>query len=160
MTPGQQDKKEDIAVIMQLERYCAYQERCSRDVILKLRNLKVPSGKADAIILKLKKEKFLDDERFTRFFVRGKFRISKWGRIKIRHELTARGISAKLISLVIAEEIGEEEYSKMIRSLIKKKSQEINAEKKLNIRDKIINFVVSKGYEFDLVLQTLNELKI
>lgn len=160
MTRGQKDNNEDVAIIMQLERYCAYQERCSRDVILKLRNLKVPSGKADAIILKLKKEKFLDDERFTRFFVRGKFRISKWGRIKIRHELTARGISAKLISLVIAEEIGEEEYSKMIRSLIKKKNQEINAEKKLNIRDKIINFVVSKGYEFDLVLQTLNELRI
>lgn len=151
---------DDTALVQQLERYCAYQERCSRDVVMKLRRMQVTPPAIEGIIHKLKEEKFLDDERFTRFFVRGKFRMSKWGRIKIRYELSARGIPEKLINKALAEEIGEEDYRETIRLLILKKKQEIKTEKKLNIRDKIINFVVSKGYEFDQVLDILNELKI
>jgi regulatory protein len=155
-------KKEpgDDWLMQQLERFCAYQERCSRDVVMKLRRMGVPSTRSEAMIRRLQEEKFLDDERFTRFFVRGKFRISRWGRIKIRHELSARGIPEKFITRAMAAEIGEEEYMNAIRELVLKKKQEIKREKTLNIRDKILNFVVSKGYEFDRVLDTINELKI
>ncbi len=143
-----------------MERFCAYQERCSRDVVLKLRKLKVPAGKIGGIVRKLQEEKFLDEERYSRFFVRGKFRISKWGRLKIRYELTARGIPEKYISQAFSTEISDEAYNEAIRVLILKKKPEIKVENNMIIRDKIINFVVSKGYEFDRVLDTINDMKI
>ncbi len=147
-------------VMLILEHYCACQERCSRDVQVKLRNLNIPTSSHEKIIRSLKENNFLDDERFTRFFVRGKFRINRWGRIRIRYELSARGIPATLINKAIVEEITEDDYMNAIRTLIIKKKREIKAEKKLNVRDKIINFVTGKGYESDRVLEILNELKI
>jgi regulatory protein len=160
MATPRQELKDDVVLMQKIERFCAYQERCSRDVVLKLRKLQVPAGRIGGIVSKLKEEKFLDDERFTRFFVRGKFRISKWGRLKILYELSARGIPERFISKAITAEISDEEYNEAIRLLVLKKKQEIKAEKNMNIRDKIINFVVSKGYEFDRVLDTINEMKI
>jgi regulatory protein len=151
---------DETHLFQQLERFCAYQERCSRDVVLKLRRMQVPAAIIDRMLRKLKEDRFLDEERFTRFFVRGKFRINKWGRIRIRFELSARGIPATLINKAIAEEITEDDYRNSIRTQILKKKREIKAEKKLNIRDKIINFVIGKGYESDRVLEILNELKI
>lgn len=155
-----QKNPDHAGVMLILEHYCAYQERCSRDVQVKLRSLNLPPSSHEKIIRSLKENNFLDDERFTRFFVRGKFRINRWGRIKIRFELSARGIPATLINKAITEEITEDDYRNSIRTLILKKKREIKAEKKLNIRDKIINFVIGKGYESDRVLEILNELKI
>jgi regulatory protein len=160
MTANQIKANDDALLIHKMERFCAFQERCSSDVAMKLRGMEVTAAAIEKVIRRLKEDKFLDDERFTRLFVRGKFRISKWGRIKIRHELTSRGIAEKLISKAMAEEIDEEQYTETIRNLALKKKREIKVEKKLNIRDKILNFVVSKGYEFDRVLEIVNELKI
>lgn len=107
----------------------------------------------------LKEEGFIDDQRFARSFVRGKLRGNKWGRIRITCELRAKKIPETIISEAL-QEIGEEEYLELIRSLIKKKSGEINPEKTLNKQDKIINFVVGKGFEIDLVLRMIQEIKI
>ncbi len=160
MAANQFKANDDALLMHQMERFCAWQERCSRDVATKLDRMQVPAATVERIIRKLKEDKFLDDERFTRFFVRGKFRNNRWGRIKLRFELSARGIPEKLISTAISGEIPEEDYQDTIRSLILRKKGEIKAEKEMNIRDKIINFVVSKGYEFDRVLEIVNELKI
>ncbi len=139
--------------------YCSYQERCVRDVEQKLAEWKVPGGKISTIIKKLKAERFIDDERFARLFVRGKFRSNKWGRLKIRYELKGRGIPENLIREALPE-ISDEDYRKTIRELILKKKSEIKPGKNLNIREKIITFVTGKGFEFDLTAEILKELKI
>jgi regulatory protein len=140
-------------------RYCAYQERCARDAEQKMMEWKVQGNKINSIMKKLKEEHFIDDERFARVFVRGKFNTNKWGRVKIRYELKGRGIPENMISEAI-QEIGEEDYRKTIRELILKKKSEIKAGKNFNIREKIITFVTGKGFEFDLTIEVLKELKI
>jgi len=142
-----------------ISRYCAYQERCTRDVEQKLTDWKVPRGKISQIMKKLKEESFIDDERFARLFVRGKFRVNKWGRLKMQYELKVRSIPEKLIGEAM-QEISEDDYIKIIRELILKKKSEIKPGKNLNIREKIITFVTGKGFEFDLTLELIKELKI
>jgi len=142
-----------------IQRFCAYQERCSFDVEQKLRGMKIPQPEIAEIIRKLTLEGFLNDQRFAKAFVRGKFRINKWGRNKIGFELKSRNIEDKLIREAI-KEIDEEEYRKTIRDLILKKKSEIKAEKNLNIREKMINFAAGKGYEFDTILDTLKTLNL
>lgn len=142
-----------------IQRYCAYQERCSRDVEMKLREWKTPAGKIKTMIQQLIAEGFLNNERFSRTFVRGKFHHNHWGRIRISYELKSRGIPEKMISEAF-HEINEEEYTESLRNLIIKKRKDLPAGKNLNIREKLINFALNKGYEFDLIANILKEMKI
>jgi regulatory protein len=107
----------------------------------------------------LQSEGYIDEERYARVFVRGKFHINKWGRVKIRYELKNRTIPDHLINKAM-EEIGDDDYERTIRELVLRKMSEINTEKHLNIREKIITFVTGKGFEFDLISKVLTELKI
>ncbi|MCK9220528.1 MAG: regulatory protein RecX [Bacteroidales bacterium] len=150
---------QDDLTLPRIQRYCAYQERCTREVEQKLKEWKVPGPKITSLIKQLREEGFMNDERFARIFVRSKLRINKWGRQKIVYELKGRQIPEQLIRTAL-EEIPEEEYHTVLRELILKKHQEIKVRKNLNIREKIINFVVGKGFEFDLVFEILKELKI
>lgn len=152
-------KNDQEAILARIQHYCAYQERCSRDVGNKLIQWRVSSGKITKIVHQLEEEGFIDEERYARMFVRGKFLISKWGRTKIRYELRNRNIPENLVQKSMGE-IGEFDYLKTIRELILKKISEINTGKHLNIREKIITFVTGKGFEFDLISKVLTEFKI
>lgn len=152
-------KYEFDAILARIHHYCAYQERCSRDVENKLMQWKVPSEKVKRIMKLLKEEGFIDEERFARIFVRGKFHINKWGRSKIRHELKIRSIPEAMAHKAM-EEIGEDDYVRTIRELVLKKKIAINSGKYLNVREKILTFVTGKGFEPDLISKVLTELKI
>jgi regulatory protein len=146
-------------IIDRISSYCAYQERCIFDVQQKLNEWKVLPDKIIPIIKYLEDNNFIDQARFARMFTRGKFLHNKWGRIKIHYELRIRSIPENLIREAFAE-ISEEDYKKTIRELILKKKPEIKGGKNLNIRQKIINFVTGKGFEFDLTSEVLKEFKI
>jgi len=157
--PGGLSNNDPAQIVEKISRYCAYQERCSREVEQKLREWEVPAAKAEAIMKYLSEGGFLDDARFARTFAGSKFRLNKWGRLKIRFELKSRNIPDNIIAEAF-KVIHEEDYLQTIRELILKKHQEIKAGKSLNIRQKIITFVNGKGYEFDLIAEALKELKI
>ena len=146
-------------VLQKIEHYCAYQERCSHDAEQKLREWKVPASKIPVILEHLQENGFLDDTRFATIFASSKFRLNKWGRVKIRVELKSRNIPENIIRRALGE-IAEEDYRKTILELILKKKPEIKTGKNFIIREKIIKFVAGKGFEFDLITKVLTELKI
>ncbi|MCX6282273.1 MAG: regulatory protein RecX [Bacteroidetes bacterium] len=119
------------------------------------------------MIIQLREEGFISDERFARAFVRGKWRVNHWGRIKITFELRARKIPESLIREALVE-IDADTYRETLRELTEKKAKDIrlqkreknNSGKNLNLRDKLFNFALGKGYESDLVREILDELKI
>lgn len=113
----------------------------------------------EKLLKQLKEEELIDDQRFANAFVRGKFRVNRWGRNRITYELRARQLSEPVISIALRE-IDEEQYLDTIRTLIIKKNQEINPGKTVNKREKIINFVVGKGFESDLVLRMIQSINI
>jgi regulatory protein len=142
-----------------IQRYCVYQDRSVHDVKEKMNSLGVPNAKAKSILDLLQEEKFIDDERFVRSFVHGKFRNNKWGRLKIAFALKNKGIP----ETIIREEIGnidEDEYRSTLITLITRKRKEIKAEKNLNVRQKIVNFALGKGYEMPLILDSIKEMKL
>lgn len=158
---------DSVLLLEKIRYFCSYRERSEKEAELKLRALKAPPGKIKSIIELLKEEGFLSDERYARAFVRGKFRVNRWGRIKIAFELRAKKIPEKLVAKALSE-IDEDAYLAQVREMIEKKANDIrrqkkeenNSGKKLNTRDKIFNFALGKGYEYDLIRQILDELKI
>lgn len=137
-------------VYEKLKHYCAYQERCHQEVRQKLLELKVYGDDLESIILMLIEENYLNEERFARLFSGGKFRIKGWGRLKIRQELKARQISEYCINKGLSE-INEEQYLEKLQAL-KEKRESIEKEKNPILRKKkIAQYLISRGYESDLV---------
>jgi regulatory protein len=146
-------------VLQKIQYFCSYQERCIRDTEEKLKDWAVQKKLIPSIISQLQEEGYINEERFAKMYAGGKFRVNKWGRQKIEFELKLKGIPEGMIQKGI-EEIDEEDYQRILRDLIRKKQKEITPEKDLNIREKIITFVLGKGYEMELILIALKELKI
>ena len=156
-----------VLILEKIRHFCSYRERSEKEAGLKLKAMLVPSAKVKGILNQLREEGFISDERFARAFVRGKWRVNHWGKVKITFDLRGKRIPEKLISAAL-EEIDENVYRKILEELIRKKTAELrpkqreknNSGKTLNFKDKLFNFASGKGYESDLIREILDELTI
>lgn len=137
--------------------YCAYRDRSQKEVEDKLLEMRMIPEAREQIIIKLIQEDFLNEERFARSFVRGKFRIKKWGRIKIKQELKLREISSPIIRLAMTE-IDENQYQETLQELAEKKLNLLKEPNKLKRRKKLSDHLLQKGYEAGPVYEVTNSL--
>lgn len=135
-----------------LEHYCAYQERSHREVEHKLLSMKMIPAAQEKILIHLMQENYLNEERYAKAFVRGKFSIKKWGRRKIQNELKIKGISNFNIKTALAE-IEEEEYLAILKSLAIKKEATIKESNIFKKRKKLQTYLIGRGYEPTLVYE-------
>ncbi|WP_300675509.1 RecX family transcriptional regulator [Soonwooa sp.] len=136
--------------------YCVYQDRCHYEVEQKMRDfLLIPEAKEE-ILMYLIQEKYLDEERFVRSYIRGKFYIKHWGRNKIKLNLKQKQINDKLISRCW-DEIYEDDYRKQIQVFIEKQSEIISESNAFKKKNKIIKFLLSKGYEYEVILDAFED---
>lgn len=142
---------------IKLMQYCAYRDRSHKEVEEKLREMRMIPAAQEQIIIQLMQEDFLNEERFARSFVRGKFRIKKWGRIKIKLELKSREISTPIIKLALTE-IEEKDYTKTLYEVAEKKIRLIKEPDPYKKRQKLSNFLLQKGFEPQLVYPVSEEL--
>jgi regulatory protein len=141
---------------LKAEHYCAYQERCQQEMRDKLYEWGLFPDAVESIIAKLITDNFLNEERFAKAYAGGKFRIKKWGRIKIKLELKKRHISDYCIKKAM-QEINEDAYMETLKQLIEKKSKDIK-DRKPHIRQfKMVNYIASRGFESDLIWSVLKE---
>lgn len=140
-----------------MERYCVYQDRCHKEVEKKLNeNTSLLPESKNHILLHLLEHDFLNEERFAKSFARGKFRIKKWGRKRIVRELKWKDISSYNIKIALRE-IDNTEYENTLQSLIQKKNETIVEQNILKRKKKIIDFLLYKGYELDLIYEKVNK---
>ena len=142
-----------------IQAYCAYQERCHMEVSTKLKSWGLIQEAIDTIILELIQFDFLNEERYARSFARGKFRIKKWGKLKIRSALKKRNVYFKCIDLAMLE-IDEKTYLITLKEMLQKKNDILKETNSFNRKMKLIQYLVNKGYEYDLIHDALVELKL
>lgn len=140
-----------------LEALCSRSEHCSSELVAKMRTWKLSPDDIEAVIYSLRRRQFVDDSRFARAFVRDKYRFNRWGRIKIRMELSAKKISAELIDEAM-EEIDENVYQERLESLLASKINRIHDDDPRIRRQKILRAAVSRGYEVGLAAQRLTAI--
>lgn len=142
-----------------LERYCAYQERCHKEVQQKLYEMRMIPLAIDEIIDHLLRHNFLNETRFAQTFARGKFRTKKWGRNRIVNELKMRQISKFNIKIAL-KEIPDSEYYKTFEALAEKRMQQLSSEKNLQTkRKKLADYLFYRGWESELVYMKTLEIK-
>jgi len=138
-----------------LSKYCAYQERSQYQVRNKLYELGLYGDEIEDIIADLINENFINEERFSKSYVRGKFRLKKWGRIKIKLGLKQHKISSYCIKSGF-EEIDEQEYIDTLQSLLNSKLAALNDQNPFIKNQKAARYVIGKGFEPELVWDHLN----
>ena len=134
---------------------CSKTEKCKSDIRKKLYDWKANPDEHDKIIQQLEDQKFIDEERFVKYYVRDKFEFNKWGKIKIRTMLFKKQIPESLIINEL-KQISEEKYKETLEYLIKQKQKSIKDTEPYKIKTKLLRFAASKGFEPDLILSILN----
>lgn len=140
-----------------LESYCAYQDRCHKEVIDKLKGMRMIPQAIDQIIGHLIEHNFLNEERFAKSFARGKFNIKKWGKNRIVNELKQRQISRFNIKTAL-KEIDDSCYLETLDILAKKRLNQITETNVQKKRKKLADYLLYRGWESNLVYEKLKEL--
>jgi len=138
-------------------RICSTQEKCTNDIIKKLQLWGIAFDKFEEIINKLVEDKFIDNERYTMFFVKDKFRLNKWGRIKIRYHLKQKNIPDDVINKALTQ-ISDQDYKDAIKDLLVKKQQTFDKLNEFKKRVKLIRYAESKGFEIDEIIKIVDAL--
>ena len=146
-------------VLDKMAKYCAYQERCVNDVRDKLKTFEIPEEEKTKIIDYLLDNRFVNDERFAKSFVRGKVNQSGWGVNKIRFHLIQKGIDKNIIDEALGQ-TDEEVYRQRLIEILKTKAKTVKASSDFEKKRKLAAYAMQKGFEGSLVWETLKDLAI
>lgn len=136
--------------------FCAYQERTVKETRQRLYDWELSEEEIVWVLEELKTQNFLNEERFARAFARGKFRVKKWGRLKIRQEMKLKGVPNDLIQKGLTE-IDGDDYEAALRDLLEKKARGLKGEP-MAVKQKLVRFALSRGFESDIVWELLKTL--
>ncbi|MCW3159879.1 regulatory protein RecX [Chryseobacterium oryctis] len=133
-----------------LVNYCVYQDRCHYEVEQKMREFLLIDEAKEEIMLYLLKENYLNEERFTRSYIRGKFYIKHWGRNKIKMNLKQKQVPEKLINSCF-DEIDENDYTKTIKKIYEDYFSKQKGLKEYQKKSKTMRYLISKGFEYEKI---------
>ena len=139
-----------------LSALCAQRERCSHEMIEKMKQWELSDEVQAKIMQYLTEHKFVDDERYARALSMDKLRYNKWGRKKIEHALWQKHIDNAIISDVL-DEIDDEEYLSVLRPLLQSKRRSTKGGSEYEVNQKLIRFALSRGYEYRLIRQCVDD---
>ena len=141
-----------------LKKYCSYQDRCHSEVEKKLKEFDLIEEAKNKILFNLINENYLNESRFSENFVRGKFKIKNWGKIKIVQELKSRNISDLNIKRGLME-IDEVEYKNKLENIFNKKLSSLGNQSVINKKKKIFSYLSYRGWETNLIYEKINQIQ-
>ena len=144
-------------LLVQITHFCSREERCVNDVRKKISEFNLPENEINEIIEFLKKEKYIDEHRYTEAFVNDKYRFNKWGKFKINFALKQKHIPELIISVAL-NKIPYENYQALLHDELSKKLKSLPKSSSYELKSKLYRFAASRGYENDLILDVINEL--
>ncbi len=134
--------------------FCAYQERTQQEVRDRLKEWGVWGDDAEEVIAELIQQNYLNEERFAKSFAGGKFRVKGWGRRKIKQHLQQRGITGYNLDQAM-KEVAPDDYRETLADLLAKKRRSLQDTNPLVVKQKLVRYAMSKGYESDLIFAVL-----
>jgi regulatory protein len=139
---------------LKAEKYCAYQERCHSEVKNKLITFGLNKNDVDEVLMHLIQNNYLNEERFVKAFVGGKFRTKNWGRKKIIYQLQCKGINKTLIEQGL-KQIDAPAYGATLIELLEKKAGQLQGKNKMQQMAALTRYLTGKGFEMDLAIENV-----
>lgn len=157
MEQSRKDISEEKA-FSRMANLCARRECCVFDIETKLLRYKLDSETIERIIAELKKEKYIDELRFTRSFIHDKVRFNKWGRVKINFALRQKRIPKNIVDEAFLD-YSDDELNASLKDLLQTKWKSIKGNSEYEKQTKLIRFALNRGFEMDNILQCMKKLK-
>ena len=139
---------------LQLAALCAQAEHCEQEMRDKMKRWEIDEMAQNRIIQRLVEERYVDNERYARAFVKDKIRYNKWGRRKVQQALWMKRIDNDIQQRVL-DEIDDKEYLDVLRPLLKQKRKSIKAESDYELNQKLVRFALGRGFTFDIIRQCI-----
>lgn len=143
---------------MRCEVLCARSEQSSGDIMSKLTKWGIPSDTARTILQHLVKEKYVDDERYARAYVRDKFRYAGWGRLKIAYNLRQKGVDRIIINEAMETEIEVDEYADLAERLLRAKWRDVKSRPSWQARAALLRYAAQRGFESDVSVTAVEKV--
>jgi regulatory protein len=144
-------------IFQKMAHFCSKSEQCTPDILKRLKDAGCTGQQAEEIIQHLKVENYLNDQRYVSLYIREKFRVNKWGRVKMHYYLKMKGLKDDLIQSGFSE-IDEEEYTALLLKTMKEKARTIKISGKYEKMGQIIRFTQGRGFEPELIHRYLNQV--
>jgi regulatory protein len=151
------EKIDGLTALSRARNICARQEQCKQDIREKLHRWGLPEEEVQVVISKLEEEGFIDEQRYAGMFIREKFRLNKWGRIKLRYMLKQKHIPETIIETSLGE-IKEEEYIGLLAEELQKKMRTIKIHDKAVVHNQLVRFALQRGFEYEDIREALKRL--
>jgi regulatory protein len=145
------------AALSKVQFICSKQEKCCSDIRKKLQDWNISLDDQDEIIQSLIEDKFIDESRFTNFYVRDKYKFNKWGRIKISYHLKHKQIPEYIINEAL-NQINSEEYRENLHDILQSKLRSLKDDDVYQLKTKLYRFAQSRGFESQLSLNLIDDL--
>jgi regulatory protein len=155
--PKKKKRLEPKAAKLKAADYCAYQERSQQEVRDKLYSYGLHQNEVEDVLVDLITEDFINEERFARAYVGGKFRMKGWGRNKIMQGLKQHRISDYCVRKGL-EEIDGDAYYEVLKKHAERKLPSLNGQTAYIMRGKLTQHLMMKGFENDLIRDVVEEL--
>jgi len=136
---------------------CSKSEQNSFKIKNKCQKWGLSEKEANLVLNRLIEEKFIDELRYTKSFVRDKFKFNKWGKTKITYQLRHEQITESLIESSICN-IKEKDYRNTLLQLITTKNKSIKEPDMYKRRAKLFRFAKSRGFESEIIYSVTEEL--
>lgn len=147
-------KEEAKQALRKLANLCSKSEHCSGEMLTKMQQWGLDDESQAEVLSKLIEGKYIDDERFCRFFINDKIKYNKWGRRKIEQALWQKRMDTD-ISHKILDEIDDSEYIAVLRPLLKSKEKSIQANNAYEQKMKLIKYALGRGFTMDIIRQCI-----
>lgn len=147
-----------LQALQKIKHFCSYQERCHAEVKEKLYAFSLNKTEVEELISQLIEEDYLNEQRFAEQFAGGKFRMKQWGRVKITYELKQKRIGDYIIKKAL-KCIDEDTYVNTLQKLAETKWKALKNEQYINRQVKTTNYLMQKGFEFNLVNAAVLKIK-
>ena len=151
--PPRKDAKQ---ALIAAQKYCAYKERCHKEVRNKLYEYGLNTTDVETVLMELIESNFINEERFALAYAGGKFRVKKWGRLKITAELQRRDVSPYCIKKAL-ETIVEKDYRNTLYQMVEKKLRDYRGDNEFVQNNKVANYCFNKGYESGLIWEVIKD---
>ena len=148
-------QKSEQDAYLTLAALCAQAEHCQYEMLEKMRRWELDDEVQARVMQRLVSERYVDDERYARAFVKDKVRYNKWGRRKVEQALWQKHIDEDIRQQVL-DEIDDEEYISVLRPLLKQKRRSTKAANDYQLNQKLMRFALGRGFTFDIIRQCMD----
>ena len=148
-------QKTEQEAYLTLAALCAQAEHCQHEMLEKMRRWELDDEAQASVMQRLVSERYVDDERYARAFVKDKVRYNKWGRRKVEQSLWQKHIDEDIRQRVL-DEVDDEEYLAILRPLLKQKRKTTKADSDYELNQKLVRFALGRGFTFDIIRQCLD----